>query len=165
MSGTAKSCCMFELMAFRSEHVLTVELETSPRAGQVNSVVGVDPDHAASSSLSGELVGRQEPSQGFSHCQAEPAKAAQHSRLCRTCIISHNVYYVHNGPAVSSSLQPLIPTPRTSSEPQLDQSTCGNRVHAITNSHAQSASPAAHPSLNPHARQQRARQHSEPGKR
>ncbi|HHA2812611.1 TPA: hypothetical protein ACOFCO_004654, partial [Stenotrophomonas maltophilia] len=47
----------------------------SPGAGQVNSFVRIDLDHAASSSLSGVPTGRQEPSQSRSHCQEDPTKA------------------------------------------------------------------------------------------
>ncbi|MCX2892958.1 DUF3693 domain-containing protein [Stenotrophomonas lactitubi] len=76
------------------------------------------------------------------------AKTAQNQAVSDG-LLTHSVYYVHNGPAVSSSLQPLTPTPRTSPEPQLDQSTCGNRVHAITNSYARSAQPCSTPQPQP----------------
>lgn len=78
----------FQLVTFGGEHVSSLEAETGPRAGRsVRSCGSID--HAASSSLSGDPAGRQEPSQSFSHCHAEPTKptADRYS-------ISHNVYYV-----------------------------------------------------------------------
>jgi len=66
-----------------------------------HAVVGINLDHAASSSLSGERAGRQEPSQSRSHYQAEATKAATDR-----CMISHNVYYVQSRLSIDSATEP-----------------------------------------------------------
>ncbi|HFL6125497.1 TPA: hypothetical protein ACG4NU_004368, partial [Stenotrophomonas maltophilia] len=53
------------------------ERKTGPRAGQVDTVVRVELNHAAISSLAGVPGRRQEPSQRPSHCHAEPTKEDQ----------------------------------------------------------------------------------------
>lgn len=49
--------------------------KAGPRAGPVNTVERVELNHAAISSLAGDLRRRQEASQRPSHCHAEPTKA------------------------------------------------------------------------------------------
>lgn len=59
---------------------------SSEHFGKVD-VVGIDLDHAASSSLSGERAGRQEPSQSRNHCHAEPTNPATTDRAFRIMYI------------------------------------------------------------------------------
>lgn len=80
-----------QLAAFRSDQPIAEERKTGPRAGQVDTVVRVELNHAAISSLAGVPGRRQEPSQRPSHCHAEDTNAA----VARYSI-SHNVYYVQS---------------------------------------------------------------------
>lgn len=49
--------------------------------------------------------------QSRSHCQADPAKAAQRRSLRRLGSISHNVYYVQADPGVAGTALAGSPTP------------------------------------------------------
>lgn len=82
-----------QFAAFGGDQAITEERKTGPRAGQVDTVVRVELNHAAISSLAGVPGRRQEPSQRLSHCHAEPTKAA-----AARYSISHNVYYVQSIP-------------------------------------------------------------------
>lgn len=61
-----------QLATFGSDQPITEERKAGPRAGQVDTVVWVELNLAAISSLAGVSGSRQEPSQRPSHCHAEP---------------------------------------------------------------------------------------------
>lgn len=91
-------------MTFGGEHVPSLEPETDPRAGQVDTIMGIDLAHAAISSLSGEPTGRQEPSQSRSHCQEEPTNRI---KLDTTFRIMYIMFKLLRG-----WLARLLPSPR-----------------------------------------------------
>lgn len=97
----------FKLVTLRGEHVPTLEAETGPRAGQVNSVVRIHLDHAASSSLSGEPAGRQEPSQSRSHCQAEPTNRIRPDMALRIMYIMFDAAWLAGAVLAAASAPTL----------------------------------------------------------
>ena len=92
-------------MTLRGEHVSTLESKTGPGAGQVDAIcMGIDLAHTSISSLSGDPTGRQEPSQSWSHCQAEPTNRIRPDTAFRIMYIMFKV--------IRGWLARILPLPR-----------------------------------------------------
>lgn len=86
----------------------TLESKTGPGAGQVDAIcMGIDLAHTSISSLSGDPTGRQEPSQSWSHCQAEPTNRIRPDTAFRIMYIMFSTAWLAGALLASASAPTL----------------------------------------------------------
>jgi hypothetical protein len=97
-----------QFAAFGRDQAITEERKTGPRAGQVNTVVRVELNHAAISSLAGVEGAGKSRARG-------PAIAMRNKASDRRDAISHNVYYVQAAGVAGTAL--AVSRPYSGMEP------------------------------------------------